>query len=154
MLIIRSALLVLMIFFLLSISLFFLFGALSSYSPFISLRVITTPMPKSSHSDLSSFAYLRFSSLSVTPLLPIAPPSRPPCPASMTMVYSGFGDAVALTVMQMPKHKQIKIKAINIAHNVRFFIVINLIFIKIYYYKSKKFITFWHKVLKFILSLV
>ena len=80
--------------------------------------------------------------------------SSPPWPASMTMVYSGFGDAVALTVMQMPKHKQIKIKAINMAHNVRFFIVINLIFIKIYYYKSKKFITFWYKVLKFISSLV
>ena len=63
--------------------------------------------------------------------------STPPCPASMTIEYSGFGDAVALTAKQAPTTEQIKITPTKTMHKVRLFIVKNFI---LYFIKQKFFI--------------
>ena len=67
--------------------------------------------------------------------------SCPPCPASITIVYSGLGEAAVWTAQQTPTIEQTKTILIKTIHNVRFFMVINLGFIKIFYLLIKKIIT-------------
>ena len=63
--------------------------------------------------------------------------SRPPCPASMTIEYSGFGIeevSMATTEITLARIKQTH----NTATMVFFFIVKNLSFIKIFYLLLEK----------------
>lgn len=63
--------------------------------------------------------------------------STPPCPASITMEYSGFGEDAWMT-KQAPMTEKSKITAVKTNNIVRFFMVINLGFIKIFYLLIKK----------------